>query len=85
MIGQPFHDLGKFVRGIIVGNGKDDFAGGNSGSHSVEEPGELLVGMLPRIFLGVLNAVAARARKNEVIVSLQSLPLDRCDSRGRIN
>jgi hypothetical protein len=46
MIGLPFHDLGMFVRGVIVGDGVDDLAGGNSAFHGVEELDEFLVGML---------------------------------------
>ena len=35
-----------FVRGVIVGNGMDDFAGGDGAFHGVEELDEFLVSML---------------------------------------
>jgi hypothetical protein len=46
MIGQPRHNVGMFVRGVIVGNGMDDFAGGDGAFHGVEELDEFLVSML---------------------------------------
>ncbi len=46
MIGQPRHDVGMFVRGVIVGNGMDDFAGRDGAFHGVEELDEFLVSML---------------------------------------
>ena len=36
MIGQPCYDVGMFVRGVIVGNGMDDFAGGDGAFHGDE-------------------------------------------------
>ncbi len=46
MTGQPFHDVGMVVRGVIVDDGVDDLADGNSSLHGVEETDELLMAML---------------------------------------
>jgi hypothetical protein len=46
MIGEPLHNFGVLVGGIIVEHGMDRLAGGNGAFDGVEELDEVLVGVL---------------------------------------
>ena len=45
MTGQPFHDVGMLVGGVVVDDGVDELAGGDRSLDGVEETDELLMAM----------------------------------------